>query len=1204
MNEEKTEDSQSLYNGDKTWYTMEKDEVFSVLDADEQQGLSKDDVKRRLEEYGPNKLPSKEKPGALKRFLRQFNNMLIYVLIAAAVFTAFLFEWLDTAVILAVVIINAIIGFIQEGKAEKAMESIRDMLSPTANVLRDGKEREISAEELVPGDIVMLSSGDRVPADLRIFKVRNAQVDEAVLTGESVPVDKQVDILEKETPLGDRKNMAYSGTILTGGQLQGVVVATGGKAEIGRISEMVSQVEELSTPLLRKIDVFGRWLSVVIVLMSAVFFVLGYYFRDFTAVEMFMAVVSLAVASIPEGLPAIMTITLALGVKRMAKRNAIIRRLPAVETLGSVTVICSDKTGTLTRNEMTVAKVIMAQKNFSVSGVGYKPEGEFSIDKDNGNGDNGNKVSPEEYPPLVDLARAGLLVGEARLIREDDQWTIQGMPTEGSLVVLAAKAGITPEEIKEKHPRLDVIPFESERRYMAGLYEDSEDENIACIKGAPEKVLDMCSKQRTDDQDEPMDKDTWMQQAEALADNGHRVLAIALKKMGSADSLDDDDIGDLTLLGLVGIIDPPRQEAIEAIKECRKAGIQVKMITGDHVLTARSIGASMGIGDGEHAISGNEMENAEDEELVRLVEENEVFARSSPEHKLRIMEALQSQNQVVAMTGDGVNDAPALKRANVGIAMGIKGSEATKEAAEMVLADDNFATIQVAIKEGRTIYDNLIKTILFILPTNGAEALMVISSVLIIFDVMPITPLQILWVNMVTAVTLALALSFEPAEDNIMDRWPRPPDEPIISRYLIWRIAFVSVIIAAASILLFHLQWSTGASIEQARTVAVNTLVAGQLFYLFNSRFLDRSSLSIRRLISNRKALVAVAVLVFLQLGFTYLSPLQNLFGTASIHVMDWKWIIVSGMAVFLLVEMEKALVRFLRPKSSRKKTVKEAKTPEEVELPDQPAYYKSHPKIFARETAQAIEELRRPAAGLFISGLMAGSCIALSVLLIGVFLTLTGDNVHQLVRPALMANAYAAGFIVVILARMDLFTHYSTITIFPVLTHQARLRSMARLWVIVYIANLLGGAAFAVLPASIGPLLEIIRPEVFVDIAIELVEHPWYVILGSAFLTGWLMGLLAWLLIEAREIISKVFFIWLIAGVIGFAHLHHSIVGALEIMLGMIGSDAVFISHLGYFLLWTTMGNIGGGLFFAVLIRFSVLLHRKEYADNFRDEK
>jgi magnesium-transporting ATPase (P-type)/formate/nitrite transporter FocA (FNT family) len=1204
MDEEKTKDRQNRNSTDITWYAMEKDEVLSVLDADEQQGLGEEEVKRRLEEYGPNKLPSREKPSALKRFLKQFNNMLIYVLIAAAVFTAFLFEWLDTAVILAVVIINATIGFIQEGKAEKAMESIRDMLSPTANVLRDGKEHEISAEELVPGDIVMLKSGDRVPADLRIFKVRNAQVDEAVLTGESVPVDKQVDTVEKQTPLGDRKNMAYSGTILTGGQLRGVVVATGGKAEIGRISEMVSQVEELSTPLLRKIDVFGRWLSVVIVLLSAAFFALGYYFRNFTAVEMFMAVVSLAVASVPEGLPAIMTITLALGVKRMAKRNAIIRRLPAVETLGSVTVICSDKTGTLTRNEMTVARVIMAQKTFSVSGVGYEPEGDFFLDENNGDEDNKKKVSPEEYPPLVELARTGLLAGEARLTRQDNQWTIEGMPTEGSLVVLAAKAGINHEEIKEKHPRLDVIPFESERRYMAGLYEDSEGENIACIKGAPEKILDMCSQQRTDEEDEPLDQDQWMQRAEVLADSGHRVLAIALKKMGSADSLEDDDILDLTLLGMVGIIDPPREEAVEAIKECRKAGIQVKMITGDHVLTARSIGASMSIGDGEHAISGREMENAGEEELVRLVEENEVFARSSPEHKLRIMEALQSQNHVVAMTGDGVNDAPALKRADVGIAMGIKGSEATKEAAEMVLADDNFATIEVAIKEGRTIYDNLIKTILFILPTNGAEALMVISSVLIIFDVMPITPLQILWVNMVTAVTLALALSFEPAEDNIMNRPPRPPDEPIISRYLLWRITFVSVIIAAASILLFHLQWSTGATIEQARTVAVNTLVAGQLFYLFNSRFLDRSSMSIRRLISNGKALVAVAVLVFFQLGFTYLRPLQDLFGTAPIPVMDWKWIIVSGMVVFLLVEMEKATIRFFGPKPSGKKASEKAETPEEVELPEQPAHYKSHRKIFARETAQAVEELRRPAAGLFISGLMAGSCIALSVLLIGIFLTLTGNNVHQLVRPAWMAHAYAAGFIVVILARMDLFTHYNTITIFPVLTGQARLRSLARLWVIVYIANLLGGAAFAVLSASIGPLLEIIRPEVYADIALELVEHPWYVILGSAFLTGWLMGLLAWLLIESREIISKVFFIWLIAGVIGFAHLHHSIVGALEIMLGMMGSNAIFLTHLGYFLLWTTMGNIAGGLFFAVLIRFSALLHKKEYVDNFRDEK
>ncbi len=888
----------------KRWHAMDGEEVLAALGAP-RDGLSRQEAGRRLQTHGPNELPQERQAGPLERFLRQFNNLLIYILLVAAVLTASLGEWVDTAVIVAVVVITAVIGFIQEGKAERAMESIRGMLSPKATALRDGDRHELPAEDLVPGDVVLLGAGDRVPADLRVLRARNAQVEEAALTGESEPVTKQAEPVEADTTLGDRKSMAYSSTVLTAGQLRGVVVATGSEAEIGRISEMVAQVEKISTPLTRKMDAFSRKLAGVIVAVSVVLFALGYFVRGFEVAEMLMAVVGLAVAAIPQGLPAIMTVTLALGVQHMARRNAIVRKLPAVETLGSVTVVCSDKTGTLTRNEMTVAKVALAGRDYSVGGVGYQPEGEFRLD--------GETVSPEEHTRLVELARTGMLASDVRLRERDGQWRIEGTPTEGAVVVLAYKAGLTREAEMEARPRRDVIPFESERRYMASLHEEPDGRVMLYVKGAPERVLELCSTQRTTSGDEPVDHDAWVRREEELADGGHRVLAVAAKRMDGAEALADDDVKELTLLGLVGIIDPPREEAIAAVEECRNAGIRVKMITGDHALTARSIGASMGIGDGRHAVTGKELDRADDEELVRLVEENDVFARSSPEHKLRMMEALQSRGQIVAMTGDGVNDAPALKRADVGVAMGIKGSEASKEAAEMVLADDNFATIERAVEEGRTIYDNLVKVILFVLPTNGAESLMVISSVLILFEVMPITPLQILWVNMVTAVTLAIALAFEPSEAGIMRRPPRPPDEPIISAYLLWRIVFVSVLIAVASIWYFQRYWDGETNLAEARTIAVNVLVAGQLFYLFNSRFLELSSLSLARLLSNKVAFLAVGVLAVFQLGFTYLGPFQELFGTASIRGIDWAWVLAAGLAVFLLVEAEKAALRRYR---------------------------------------------------------------------------------------------------------------------------------------------------------------------------------------------------------------------------------------------------------------------------------------------------
>ena len=925
------------------WHARAVDRVVRDLATDTDAGLPQDGVAERLERYGPNKLPEEAGEGPLLRFLKQFHNVLIYILIVAAVLTGFLGEWIDTGVIAAVVLVNAIVGFVQEGKAEQALDNIRKLLSLEATVVRDGRRRTIAAEEVVPGDVVLLESGDGVPADLRVVEARNARVEEAALTGESQPVGKVSDPLDPETLLADRRSMAYSGTMLTSGTLRGIVVATGERTELGRIGEMVSKVTKISTPLLEKIHTFGKWLSVAIVTLSAALFAFGWLARDYDFAELFMIVISLAVASIPEGLPAIMTITLALGVQRMAERNAIIRRLPAVETLGSVTVICSDKTGTLTRNEMMAGRVVTARGTYEVTGSGYQPEGEFRL--------NGQGVEPREDSALQELIRVGWLCNDAEFGDEShaEERVPHGDPTEAALVVLGEKAGEAGRGGADRWRRLDAIPFESENRFMATLNEDPDGGRWILVKGAPERVLDMCSGERGAGGNAPQDgstlqdgstsedgstpengstpedgsillgstlqEETWHRRVEEVAGEGYRMLGLAVRQVPEDHgdlSMEDMDEG-FVFLGLAGLIDPPRPEAIEAVEECRRAGIQVKMITGDHALTARSIGASMGIGDGEKVITGRELEDMDPGELEAVALEYDVFARTSPEHKLRLVEALQRHREVTAMTGDGVNDAPALKRADIGVAMGIKGSEASKSAAEMVLADDNFASIEKAVEEGRTVYDNLKKTILFILPTNGAEALMVMSAVALALAELPITPVQILWVNMVTAVTLALALAFEPPERGLMDRPPRARDEPIISPYLLWRIGFVAVIVAVASQALFFREFEGGADVDAARTLAVNVLVAGQLFYLFNSRFIIGPAWGLRRLLSNRAALLAVAVLVVLQGVFTYAPWFQTWFGTAGLAAGDWLWVLAAGLAVFLLVEVEKGVVRWYR---------------------------------------------------------------------------------------------------------------------------------------------------------------------------------------------------------------------------------------------------------------------------------------------------
>ncbi|MCU7837112.1 MAG: cation-transporting P-type ATPase, partial [gamma proteobacterium symbiont of Taylorina sp.] len=847
----------------RSWYAIKIHKVFSILKADAN-GLTQEEANLRLQTYGANQIPAARSLTPLQRFLLQFHNLLIYILLASSAVTAMLGHWVDTGVIIAVVLANAVIGFIQEGKAENALKAIRSMLSPQAIVLRDGQRQNIAAEELVPGDVIHLQSGDKVPADVRLFKLKSLQIQESILTGESIAVEKNINAVAEQVDLGDRYCMAYSGTLVSHGQASALVVATGGDTEIGQISRLLERVETLTTPLLRQISQFARWLTLVIIVIAVATFLFGIEFRQYPAAEMFLAAVGLAVAAIPEGLPAIMTITLAIGVQGMARRHAIIRNLPAVETLGSVTVICSDKTGTLTRNEMMVQSVVTETGLFEISGDGYDPHGGFSFaDKE---------IAVDDHPVLAELIRAAVLCNDASLRKENGEWILQGDPTEGSLLTLGAKAGLDQSFEREVWLRTDVIPFESEHRFMATLHHDHFRHGFVYIKGAPERILEMCSQQRCHGEDLPIDHHYWLEQIQKMAQRGQRVLAIAFKNVGSDYrelNFIELETG-LTLLGIVGMIDPPREDAIQAVSRCQAAGIRVKMITGDHAVTALAIAKQMGIAQGEKVLTGHEIETMEDEQLRAIVDQVDIFARSSPEHKLRLVEAMQANGHVVAMTGDGVNDAPALKRADVGTAMGQNGTEVAKEAAEMVLADDNFASIAQAVEEGRMVYDNLRKAILFILPTNGGEALTIIAAI-VFGRMLPITPVQILWVNMITAVTLALALAFEPAEKDIMQRPPRDSSQPILSGMFIWRIVFVSVILVLGTFGLFIWEREQGVSIETARTIAVNTLVMFEIFYLFSSRYITASVFSYDGFFGNRYALMAVAILIVFQLGFTYL---------------------------------------------------------------------------------------------------------------------------------------------------------------------------------------------------------------------------------------------------------------------------------------------------------------------------------------------
>jgi magnesium-transporting ATPase (P-type) len=875
--------------------------VLASLETDPQ-GLSSQEAARRLERFGKNTPPKPPKPGMFMRFLAHFNHVLIYVLIGAAGLTYLLGHFVDTAVILAVVLANAIIGFVQEGRAEKAMEAIHDMLAPHASVLRDGRRVSLDSAGVVPGDIVLLEAGDKPPADIRLFQSSGMQAQEAMLTGESVAVEKSTAPSDAEASLGDRSGMAFGGTLITAGQGRGVVTATGRHTEIGRISGLLSGVDKLETPLVRQMNAFARWLTLFILVVAGILLVFGTFVAEYAFFELFMAVVGLSVAAIPEGLPAVLTITLAIGVQAMAGRNAIVRRLPAIETVGSVSVICTDKTGTLTRNEMVVREVATAGHVFEVEGEGYTPEGEIFHD--------GRAVPDGESVALHEFAVAAALCNDAELVEKDGSWAVNGDPMEGALLTLARKACLGYQEIGKNWTRRDLIPFDSRRRYMATLDAHADGRAVVFLKGAPETVLAMCANQRGKDGGTiPLAISDWAEIESGFASQGRRVLALACLEISpGATEIEATDIdGKLTLLGLVGIMDPPRPEAIKAVAECRGAGIAVKMITGDHAGTASAIGREIGLVHASAVMTGEEIDKLEDTALAAAVLETDVFARTSPEHKLRLVHALQSHGLTVAMTGDGVNDAPALKRADVGIAMGQKGSEAAKEAADIVLADDNFASIAAAVREGRTVFDNLKKVISWLLPTSGGEALVIIIALLLGLT-LPITPIQILWINLITAITLGIALAFEPTEEGTMSRPPRPRDAPILGSELVWHITLVSALFLAAVFGIFTYAMNMGYDLALAQTLSLNTLVVLEIFHLFFVRNIYGTSLTWKAIRGTKTIWICVIAVTATQFAVTYAPPLQAVFGTTAVSLKDGLIVVGIGVALFVLLELEKQL--------------------------------------------------------------------------------------------------------------------------------------------------------------------------------------------------------------------------------------------------------------------------------------------------------
>lgn len=889
---------------DKIWHHLEALQVIRILESEPEKGLDSLEVTRRTQEFGPNALKPRKGKTPLKRFLLQFHQPLIYILIGAGVVTAALGEPVDSLVIIGVVLINAIVGYLQEAKAAGALEALAKSMVTEATVMRSATVQRIPAAELVPGDIVLLRSGDKVPADLRLLAAKNLQTDESALTGESLPVEKDTPPQPLATVLADRRNMAYASTLVTYGQATGIVVSIGEGTEIGRISHLVSQADELATPLTRKIEAFSTFLLWAILALAGLTFLAGVV-RGEAASDMFMAAVALAVGAIPEGLPAAVTVILAMGVSRMAARGAIIRKLPAVETLGGATVICSDKTGTLTQNQMTVTAIFAGKTTYAVSGSGYALEGRIE----------GGEPSNQ---PLVETLQAGILCNDTRIDAGETGHVVIGDPTEAALLVSAHKAGIDHAQASRRLPRLDTLAFESQHQYMATLHRCEGNDPVVYVKGAVEAVLARASTQiGSDGMALPLDAPDVQREAELMASRGLRVLAMARKRLNSQSmTVNHQDISSgLEFLGLQGMIDPPRPEALAAVSSFRTAGVKVKMITGDHALTAAAVGGLLGLGGqacGTPAtcdvLTGASMAEMSDAELTNRAVETSIFARVDPDQKLRLVMALQSRGEIVAMTGDGVNDAPALRQANIGVAMGRGGTEAAKEASDMILTDDNFATIEAAVEEGRGVYDNLLKFIVWTLPTNLGEGLVILVAVLL-GTVLPILPVQILWINMTTAVALGLTLAFEPKEPGLMELPPRRTDHPILDQRLVLRIFLVSTILLLAAFGLFKWELATTNSESQARTVAVNVFVLVEAFYLFNSRSFTRSPFELG-FSTNKWLLGGFALMMVLQVMFTYLPAMNAMFHSAPVGLISWFKATGVGVIAYFAVEFEKRIER------------------------------------------------------------------------------------------------------------------------------------------------------------------------------------------------------------------------------------------------------------------------------------------------------
>ena len=892
-----------------SWHSLPAEKVTEILQTDPKHGLSLGEASHRLQKFGENTVSVKKEKNPVISFLLQFKQPLVLILIIAGSITTALQEWVDTGVIFGVIIANAVIGFIQEYKANKAIQALARIVKSENVVVRNGEKIHIFSREIVPGDVVQLRSGDKIPADIRLHYTKDLKIDESILTGESIPVKKQTGVVPSNTILAERKNMTYGGTLVTNGYGIGIVVLTGDDTETGKISQTMVKAEELETPLTRKISHFSKKLLFVILGLSILTFVFGIIFTERSTTELFMEVVALSVAVIPEGLPAAMTVTLAIGVGYMAKRNSIIRKLPAVETLGSTTIICSDKTGTITENQMTVTEIYAGGKFFELTGTGFEPTGEIKH--------NQVKINLKEHTVLEECLTTGLLCNDSDLIQKGKEWEPKGDPTEVALITAAHKANLK-QTLAEPLYRIDEIPFESHLQFMATLHNDNTDDKVIYVKGSVEKILSMSLYQLNDDDDgsehrTEIDISKLNEIADSMASKGLRVLAFAKKKVASSTcEIEISDVNNgLVFLGFQAMLDPPRPEVIKAVRECQNAGIRVKMITGDNLKTAVSIGRKIGLNqssnknqDGITAITGKELQEYSESDLIKIVDKTEVFARILPEQKFSLVKSLQSQGNIVAMTGDGVNDAPALKQADVGIAMGITGTDVAKEASDVILTDDNFASIKAAVEEGRRILDTLIKFITWTLPTNFGEGLVILASTFTGM-LMPILPVQILWINMTTALALGTMLIFEPKESDVMKRPPRQPNSPILTKELIIQIAIVSICILISVYGLFELALKDQMSTEEARTIAVNTIVMIEIFYLFNCRSLTKSVFRMG-FFSNKWIFFGVTLMILLQIVFTYTPVMNEIFQSKPIGIESWLKILAVAVITFLIIEIKK----------------------------------------------------------------------------------------------------------------------------------------------------------------------------------------------------------------------------------------------------------------------------------------------------------